>query len=150
MNPGGALALGATKLTEPRHLVAHSYERRMPDNTLRNQIVTNYWPIPGGRDVGVEGSTQTSRPGPNNGPGRVSTLEDLRLGRANYVTIASDPSRYGQWFTIPSYTYVNAAGERHTLTNVPAHVHDTGSAFQGRPEKMDVAADYSTTERKVW
>jgi hypothetical protein len=31
----------------------------MPDNTLRNQIVTNYWPIKSGRNGGTEGSERT-------------------------------------------------------------------------------------------
>lgn len=115
----------------------------LPAGTLRNQIVTNYWPIKGGRDVGVEGSDKTSRPDPS-GAYRVSTLEDYRTGKADHVTIAADPSHYGEWYTIPSYTYINAKGEQHTLKNVPAYVHDTGSAFQGRRRKFDVAADYST------
>ena len=107
--------------------------------------VTNYWPIRGGRDVGMEGSDNTAQPGPT-GARKVSTLEDYRTGRSPYVTVASDPSRYGSQFTIPSYTYKNAAGEQHTLNDVPAYVHDTGSAFKGRPDKLDIAADYSTSD----
>ncbi len=71
-------------------------------------------------------------------------MEDFRTGKSDYVTIAADPSHYRETYTIPSYTFVNAQGEKHTLTNVPAYVHDTGSAFQGRPRKFDIAADYST------
>ena len=52
----------------------------MPDNTLRNQIVTNYWPIKGGRDVGVGSRSATARAGPGNQGKRVSKLEDFRTG----------------------------------------------------------------------
>lgn len=121
-------------------------QSQYPAGTLTRQVVTNYWPIEGGRDVGIEGSTATSRPGPEGRANRVSTMEDFRTGRSDYVTIAADPSHYDETYTIPSYTYVNARGEQHTLTNVPALVHDTGSAFTGHRRKFDIAADYSTSD----
>ena len=113
---------------------------------LDRQIVTNYWPITGGDNKGMEGSELTSKPGPT-GKYRVSTMEDFRTGKSDYVTIAADPSHYGTWHTIPSYTYKNAANEQHTLKNVPAYVHDTGSFFKNKPRKFDVAVDYSKSDK---
>ena len=113
---------------------------------LSNQVVTNYWPIKGGEDVGVEGSEKTSKPGPT-GDYRVSTMEDFRTGKSDYVTMAADPSHYGEWYTVPEYTYKNAAGEQHTLKDVPGYVHDTGSFFKGKPRKFDMAVDYATSDK---
>lgn len=116
---------------------------------LTRQVVTNYWPIRS--DTGnrtIEGGWQTSRAGPT-GSFTPSTLEMVRTGQSNYVTIASDPSRYGEWYIIPEISYVNRYGQRYTLYNVPAYVHDTGSAFRGRPDKFDVATDEAGSQSEA-
>lgn len=113
---------------------------------LKKQVVTSYWPGAGG---GVEGGWETSKaqPGATGHWKKThvpSTLEMVRKGESNYVTIASDPSRYGEWYTIPKITYTNTKGETYTMYNVKAYVHDTGGAFQGRPDKFDIAVDRGT------
>ncbi len=114
--------------------------------TLDEQIVTSYWPGAGGS---IEGKWETSKPRPGatgnwkttNVP---STLEMVRKGESNYVTIAADPSHYKEWYTIPKITYTNTKGETYTMYNVKAYVHDTGEAFQGRQDKFDIAIDRGT------
>ncbi len=138
--------VGGTSAQPSPQQVEQQAARHAP-GTLAHQVVTNYWPIKGGRDVGIEGSDRTSRPGPDGRENRVSTLEDFRTGKSDYVTIAAKPSHYGEWYTIPEYSYVNAKGELHTLHNIPAYVHDTGSAFTHRADKFDIAADYGTSDR---
>ena len=100
---------------------------------------TFYAPGPGDA---MEGPWATSRPNPYLGGQRVpSTLDDVRLGRSPYVTVASDPSRYGQTVNFGSITYRSPVdSQMYTLPNVQGYVHDTGSAFQGRPDKLDIAA----------
>jgi hypothetical protein len=66
-------------------------------------------------------------------------------GRDLAVTLASDPSRYGETINVGTITFVSPIdGKQYTLDNVHGFVHDTGSAFKGRPEKVDIAvSDYS-------
>jgi len=74
---------------------------------------------------------------------RAYTLDDVRHGNSEYVTIASDPQNYEQKFTIDEITYRSPEdGKMYTLRNVKAIVHDKGSAFykpHHRPDKFDVA-----------
>jgi len=125
-----------------------------PDQTNATNSVTTGSPITGvdltayspqqGGDA-IEGGYASSRPGID-GQSLVRTLDDVRLGASTYVTLAGDPSLYGKKYTIPTVTYNDKAGTSHTLTNVTAYVHDTGSAFTGKPEgRYDVAVgkDYS-------
>jgi hypothetical protein len=113
-------------------------------NTLGNigkpfqSRVTYYAPGPGDR---MEGPWATSRPNPATGQRIPSTLDDVRLRGAPYVTVASDPSRYGQKVQLGDLTYRSPIdGKTYTLPQVQGLVHDTGSAFKGRPDKLDVAA----------
>lgn len=99
-------------------------------------VVTFYGPGTGGS---MEGGWSTSRPD-QAGQSVPHTLDDVRLGRSKYVTLASDPSNYGKWYKIPYVKYRSPIDAQfYTLTNVVGYVHDTGSAFKGRPDKMDVA-----------
>ena len=94
----------------------------------------------------MEGGYESSRRGLD-GQRVVRTLDDYASGQSGYVTVAGDPSFYGNRYTIPSITYTDAYGNERTLTNVPAYVHDTGAAFKGKPEgRFDVAVgrDYSS------
>jgi len=77
----------------------------------------------------------------------VHTLDDYRLGKSSYVTGAADPSRYKEMYEIPEITYRSAVdGKTYTLKDVPVYIHDTGGAFKGRPDKLDVAAGWSTSD----
>lgn len=98
-----------------------------------NAKVTCY--APGGG--GIQGGFVTSRRGPNNGPSIPRTLDDFRLGKSNYVTLAAHPSRYGQWFDMGSVSYVsNLDGRQYTISKAIGYVHDTGSAFWGPNERF--------------
>lgn len=113
-----------------------------PTGPTVRALTTFYAPGAGGR---VEGPWATSRPnleGLKNTRGDPipRTLDDVRLGRSTYVTLASDPSRYGQFFNLGDVTYRSPLdGKTYTIKNVIGYVHDTGSAFRGRPDKFDVA-----------
>ena len=102
-----------------------------------NSRVTYYAPGPGDR---MEGGFETSQPNPATGKRVPSTLDDVRLGTSPFVTLASDPSRYGQTINIGPQTYTSPIDQKtYTLPDVTGYVHDTGSAFRGRPDKLDVA-----------
>lgn len=74
------------------------------------------------------------------------TLEDVRNGKSSYVTLAGDSVTYKTKYTIPTITYVNAAGQTYTLKNITGYVHDTGSAFKGAGyDHFDVAVDLNMT-----
>jgi len=106
-----------------------------------NSRVTYYAPGPGDR---MEGGFETSKPNPQTGKRVPSTLDDVRLGTSPFVTLAGDPSRYGQTVKMGPLTYTSPIDQKsYTLPDVTGYVHDTGSAFKGRPDKLDVAAgDY--------
>ncbi len=102
-----------------------------------NSRVTYYAPGVGGR---MEGPWATSRVNPLTGERKPFTLDDVRLGRSPWVTVASDPSRYGQNVQLGALTYRSPLdGKTYTVPNVQGYVHDTGGAFRGRPDKLDVA-----------
>lgn len=95
---------------------------------------------PVGKYKDLEGPFATSRKNPETGQAIPSTLDDVRLGRAKAVTVAGDPSRYGQSVNLGPITYRSPIdGQTYTLPDVKGYVHDTGSAFQGRPDKLDIA-----------
>ena len=91
----------------------------------------------------MEGGFETSRPNIE-GANIPHTLDDVRLGKSPYVSLASDPSRYGQDVNIGDVTYTSPIdGKQYTLHGVKGHIHDTGAAFRGRPDKVDIASgDY--------
>lgn len=107
-----------------------------PAGTPINARMTYYAPGAGGR---VEGPFATSRPNLD-GQYVPRTLDDVRLGRSAYVTLASDASNYGKFYDIGTVTYTSPIdGKMYTLENVVGYTHDTGSAFRGKPDKFDVA-----------
>src|SRR5262249_46126816 len=85
----------------------------------------------------------------------IHTLDDVRLGKSTYVTLASASSMRGRWYCIGTVTYTSPIDRQtHTLQNVVGYIHDTGCAFNGtcscsslpqycngaaHPEKMDIA-----------
>jgi hypothetical protein len=94
---------------------------------------------------GMEGPYATSRPNPNLGGARLpTTLDDVRAARAAGhdipVSLAGDPRRYGQSHKLGSITYRGRDGVMYTLDKVTGYVHDTGGAFKGRMDKLDIAA----------
>ncbi|MEI6352997.1 MAG: C39 family peptidase [Candidatus Nomurabacteria bacterium] len=89
----------------------------------------------------MEGGLGSAQPGLD-GQSVVRTLEDVRTGKSAYVTLAGDSATYKSKYTIPSITYINTAGQKYTLSNVTAYVHDTGGAFKGAGyTHFDVAVD---------
>ncbi len=101
----------------------------------------------------VEGGLDSSSPGPD-GKALVRTLDDVASGASRYVTLAGDPSLYKKQYLIPEITYTSYASgtaKETNLKNVYAYVHDTGSAFSGKPEgRYDIAIgkDYQTSQIK--
>jgi hypothetical protein len=104
------------------------------------ETMTFYAPGAGGK---MEGGFETSQPN-KEGQNIPRTLDDLRSGNSDYVSVASDPSRYGQSVPLGTVTYRSPKdGKMYTLNNVNGYIHDTGSAFKGRPDKLDIASgDY--------
>lgn len=98
-----------------------------------NPHLTSYSPQhPSSPRYQMEGGYESSQPGLDRSS-YVKTLEDVRTGKSNYVTLAGDnrsgSSQIGKTYIIPSITYIGDDRQSHTLTNVRAYVHDTGSAF---------------------
>jgi hypothetical protein len=107
--------------------------------TASDKIITFYVPhnAPNCRSS-MEGCVETSRPGLD-GQRVPRSLDDVRAGRSKFVTLASDSSNYGKYFNIGSVTYLSAQDkQKHTVPNVIGYVHDTGGAFKGKPQKIDV------------
>lgn len=107
--------------------------------TASDRIITFYVPhnSPGCR-TSMEGCVETSRPGLD-GQRVPRSLDDVRSGKTKYVTLASDASNYGKYFNLGTITYTSALDkQKHTVQNVVGYVHDTGGAFRGRPQKLDV------------
>jgi hypothetical protein len=107
-----------------------------------NAKFTFYAPGAGGA---MEGPKSTSKVGPDGRTskekgGVPSTLDDFRLGKSQYVTLASDPSNYGKTFSLPDVKYTSPIdGKEYTVSGAKGVVHDTGPAFKGRPDKFDIA-----------
>lgn len=104
----------------------------------------------------MEGGYASSRPGPDR-KSVVRTLADVAAGRSAYVTIAGSPKFYGRHYRIPSIQFVDALGRLHTLKDVTAVVHDTGSAFrralEGRfdmPVERDIDNKLMVRNATLW
>ena len=105
----------------------------------QGKVITFYVPhnAPNCRSS-IEGCIETSRPGLN-GQSKPVCLDDVRESKAQYVTLASDSSNYGKYYSLGSITYQSAQDDKkYTVDNVVGYVHDTGGAFRGRPDKIDV------------
>ena len=103
----------------------------------------------------MQGSGTTAQPDASGKPGALHTLDDVRLGRSPYVTVASATIMKGRWYCIGDVTYTSPIDRRtHSLQNVVGYIHDTGCAFNGtcscgwlpqfcngraRTDKMDIA-----------
>jgi hypothetical protein len=110
--------------------------------------VTGYFPC-SSSGCKMEGGLESARPGPD-GQSMVRTLDDYRLGKSEYVTGASDASRYGEKYIVPEVTYRSPLdGKEYTLESVPVAIHDTGGAFAGRPDKLDIAVGVSGSDSQA-
>lgn len=77
----------------------------------------------------IEGCVATSRPGLD-GRAVPRSLDDVRAGRAKYVTLASCPNNYGKFYHLGSISYRSAEdGQTHKVDDVIGYVHDTGGDF---------------------
>lgn len=105
-----------------------------------NKIITVYIPInTPGCSTSVQGCIVTSAKGLD-GRNSPITVDAVRLGKARVATCASDRSNYGKYFNIGVVTYRSDVDKQmHTVQNVVCYVHDTGGAFYGHPEKLDLA-----------
>lgn len=113
----------------------------------RGVNLTAYSPQRGGD--AMEGGYAAARPGPD-GKNVVRTLADVASGQSDYVTIAGNPSEYGNEYVIPEISFVTASGETKTLKNVRAVVHDTGSAFKDAPQgRYDVPIDKDASNKQM-
>ncbi len=109
--------------------------------TSSGKIITFYVPhsAPNCR-TSIEGCVETSKKGLD-GVNKPRCLDDVRTGKSKFVTLASDSSNYGRYFCMGNITYTSALDrQKYTVNNVIGYVHDTGGAFRGRPEKIDVCA----------
>lgn len=109
---------------------------------LIKPVLSAYSPQKDGDDM--EGGYASSRKGLD-GKFIVRTLEDFRLKKSSYVTLAGHPSLYFTKYMIPIIEYKNADGDTFVLKNVRAYLHDTGSAFRTTEAKtmkrFDLAVD---------
>jgi hypothetical protein len=105
-----------------------------------NEKVTFYVPInTPGCATSVQGCMTTSQTGLD-GKNDPITVDAVRLHKAQYATCASDSSNYRKYFNIGTVTYRSWLDQQmHTVQNVICYVHDTGGAFKGRPDKLDLA-----------
>jgi hypothetical protein len=66
---------------------------------------------------GMEGPFETPRPG-KDGKSIPKTLDDVRMGKSDYVTLAGDPRRYGEEHQLGTIRYRGADGQIYTLPDV--------------------------------
>lgn len=126
-----------------------SLAKSPPPNAVQiiNSNATAYSPRLGGDKM--EGGYESSQKGPD-GLREVRTLSDFASGRSNYITLAGDPSHYGKEYTIPKVSWMDKSGKLRTAFNVPAVVHDTGSAFKGQPEgRFDIPIDKDASDEMM-
>jgi uncharacterized protein (TIGR02594 family) len=87
----------------------------------------------------MEGGLESARRGPD-GKFLVRTLMEYHQGRVPYVTLAGNPKFYGRKYTLTDIPLLLENGKTVVLSDVPAIVHDTGSAFKKAAEgRFDLA-----------
>ena len=82
---------------------------------------------------------------------RARELGDTDAGNINTpITLAGDKSHADELYFIPKLTYSsidsNGNPQTYTLTNFYGRVTDTGSAFRGRTEKIDIATTHARSQ----
>lgn len=115
---------------------------------IQGKTITYYVPHNSpGCERSIEGCVATSCRGLDAQKSRLPTcLDAVRLGKAKYVTLASDSSQYGKYFHLGTITYRSALDmQMYTVKDVVGYVHDTGRAFRGRPDKLDVCTTVCST-----
>ncbi len=157
---GRPLASGARQVDSEGYLVDGFGERIVNENNEPIQVnnadgfyphLTSYSPQDSGSTKAMEGGYESATPGLD-GQSIVRTLDDYASGRSTYVTLAGDDGsitgnrQIGKQYIIPTITFTNNSGVTQTLTNVPAYVHDTGSAFSDPNSKYwrggDTGSDF--------
>lgn len=109
--------------------------------------LTAYSPQAGGSQM--EGGYAAAKPGPD-GKAEVRTLEDVRDGKSDYITIAGDPSQNGKSYIIPEIKWIDKNGKLQISQNIKAVVHDTGSAFKGKgEERFDIPVAKDMTDAQM-
>lgn len=145
--PGGTASVGhPARPPAPADVSVDRVWEPAPGSRSIVSRATGYSPQAGGDRI--EGGYASSIAGPD-GRSVVRTLDDYRMGRSDYVTLAGDPRYYGRGYTMPEVAWTSG-GRRWTMQDVPGVVHDTGSAFRGAPEgRFDIALgrDLSFAER---
>lgn len=116
--------------------------------TPTRSLATFYAPGAGGTIEGLYETSRANLEGEVNSQGNPvpRTLDDVRLGRSEYVTLASAPENYRRFLDMGPVTYVSPidevtyTGDRDyaartgavfspNLENVTGYTHDTGGAF---------------------
>jgi hypothetical protein len=140
-----------------------------PPGKTTNPNLSVYSPQDSNSQIkGREGGYSASMSGPD-GQKTVRTLDDVRTGKSQHVTLAGNPNQYGKEYNIPKIRYIPKDAENASvgpggpseklrpgvplaLKNVRGVVHDTGGAFKSAPSnRLDLAVgkDYSTSQQNV-
>jgi hypothetical protein len=94
-------------------------------SVVGSKIFTFYAP-------GASGAKGTEGPMIGSRANALTTLDDIRSGRADVVSLAGHPSQFGQTMFIGNITYTSPIdGKTYTLNNVMGRVDDTGGEFRG-------------------
>ncbi|MEK7098660.1 MAG: hypothetical protein AAB908_02045 [Patescibacteria group bacterium] len=144
--------LAAIVFTLPMLVFAETGEELKTRGTPTPALVTCYAPGPGDK---IEGGWATARPRPSgactSGNGNAPmTLDDVRLGRCKYVSLAANPAFAGRYFYMGTVRYAspidkgNGKGQEYELTDVIGYVNDTGCAFKAPGESGSCCAKYKT------
>jgi hypothetical protein len=87
----------------------------------------------------MEGGFETSRPILTGGAFPPRSM-DVRLGNRRSRDAGGRSLPLRQTVKMGPLTYTSPIDQQsYTLPDVTGYVHDTGSAFKGRPDKLDVA-----------
>lgn len=122
-----------------------------PSQALKSMIYTMYHPI------ASDSGNQTVEGGELDRFGnKIVTASDVEEARArgdtsagdinHPITLAADTAHTGEIYFIPRYTFTtldeNGVARTRTVTNFYGKVTDTGGAFKGRSEKIDIATSH--------
>ncbi len=106
-----------------------------PSNSFTART-TFYGPGAGGS---VQGGWETAFPNLE-GKAIPRTLDEVRLGKSRYVSVATAPENKGKFFYLGDVTYRSPIDNKvHTMKDVYGYSHDTGDAF-----KVGTCAKYNT------
>lgn len=114
---------------------------QVPGGSNERKRITVYTPQKdnSNNNLKMEGGLNSSIIGPDK-TNTIRTLSDFYSGNSSYVTLAGAPSEYGK-----VYSFIDPK----TGKTVIGVVHDTGGAFQGRPDKIDIPIDRNLTDAEA-